>query len=165
MKSSPSVCPVPAEQQPLNEYRDLQESWFFRWGTFEQPKYVRVMVWVWAWSWIVTGPVAAASFAPAKHPVQFVLIGAGGASLVLLLVMVHLYLGWAYINNRLSSKTVVYEESGWYDGQSWSKPPETVIQDQLVVTYQVQPILQRLRRTLGILVALLLSGTLLWNLM
>ena len=27
--------------------------------------------------------------------------------------------------------TVPYEESGWYDGQVWIKPPEILIQDRL----------------------------------
>ncbi|HCA61016.1 MAG TPA: DUF1230 domain-containing protein, partial [Synechococcales bacterium UBA8647] len=26
-----SVCPVPAEQQPLRQYEELTASWFFRW--------------------------------------------------------------------------------------------------------------------------------------
>ena len=26
-----SVCPVPAEQQPLRQYEELLASWFFRW--------------------------------------------------------------------------------------------------------------------------------------
>lgn len=29
MESSVSVCPVPAEQQPLNEYEELKSSGFF----------------------------------------------------------------------------------------------------------------------------------------
>ncbi|AQK88058.1 hypothetical protein ZEAMMB73_Zm00001d038853 [Zea mays] len=28
-----------------------------------------------------------------------------------------MYLGWAYVGNRLLSATVEYEETGWYDGQ------------------------------------------------
>jgi hypothetical protein len=26
---SVSTCPVPTEQQPVNEYQELKESWFF----------------------------------------------------------------------------------------------------------------------------------------
>lgn len=141
-------CPVPSEQRPLNEYQDLQESWFFRWGLLDVPTYYRKMVWVWVWSWLVTGPVVAASLPPAKYPAKFVLVGAIAALLLPALALLRLYLGWSYINSRLTSTSVFYEESGWYDGQTWSKPPEAIAQDQLVATYQVQPILVRLQKTL-----------------
>jgi Protein of unknown function (DUF1230). len=44
---------------------------------------------------------------------------------------------------------IVYEESGWYDGQTWEKPPTVLFQEQLVSAYQVEPLLQRLRRSLA----------------
>lgn len=126
------------------------------------PAYLRKMAWVWGWSWAIAGPIAASSFAPARYPVQFFLIGAGGASLFLCLVLLRLYLGWAYISSRLSDGTVFYEESGWYDGQTWSKPLEVQTQDRLVVTYEVQPLLKRLKKTLAILALSLLGGSLVW---
>jgi hypothetical protein len=160
--STPVACPVPTEQQPLNEYRELQESGFFQWGTLALPIYLRKLAWVWGWSWAIAGPVAAASFSPAKHPVAFFLLGSAGASLFLGLVLLRLYLGWTYINARLTNDTVFYEESGWYDGQVWSKPLEVQTQDKLVVTYQVQPVLRRVRRTFGGLAIALLLGTVAW---
>jgi hypothetical protein len=41
--------------------------------------------------------------------------------------------------------TVSYEESGWYDGQTWVKTNEILIQDRLVGTYEVLPVMARLR--------------------
>jgi hypothetical protein len=158
-KSPPIACPVPDEQQPLNEYRELQESGFFQWGTMAMSVYLRKLVWVWVWSWAIAGPVAAASFPPAKHPLPFFLIGSMGASLFLALVVIRLYLGWAYIYSRLANSTVFYEESGWYDGQVWLKPLTVQTQDKLVVTYEVQPVLRRLYWTLaGLAIAILLAG-------
>jgi hypothetical protein len=161
-KVSVVACPVPSEQQPLNEYRQLSESWFFAWGTLELPAYLRKLGWVWLWSWAIAGPVAAASFSPTKYPLQFALMGAGGATLFLALILIRLYSGWAYIGDRLSSATVFYEESGWYDGQTWFKPPEVQTRDQLVLTYQVQPVLNRLRKTFTILALLILMGGIGW---
>jgi hypothetical protein len=54
---------------------------------------------------------------------------------------------------------VEYEESGWYDGQVWEKPVAWRQQDLLVATHQVKPVLQRLRRTILITLALMLAGT------
>ena len=118
-----SSSPVPPEQQPVNEYEELKNSWLFCWVTLERFDYLRKLVWVWVWSWLVSGPVAAASFPPEKSLVQFLLSGSAGASLILILVLLRLYLGWNYVRARLANKTVFYEESGWYDGQTWLKTP------------------------------------------
>lgn len=157
------VCPVPPEQRPVNEYQDLKESWFFRWATLDLKDYVKPMIWIWGWSWLIAGPVAAVSFPPEKHAMQFALCGSAGASLVVILVLFRLYLGWWYVRSRLLNATIFYEESGWYDGQLWEKPPEMLTQDHLIVTYQVQPILQRIRQTLGILCLCCFAGGLLWS--
>jgi hypothetical protein len=83
MESSVSICPVPTEQQPINEYQELQESWFFRWGTLDLPNYIKKLVWVWGVSWMLAGPWASASFAPTRYTLQFLLCGAAGAGLFL----------------------------------------------------------------------------------
>ena len=41
--------------------------------------------------------------------------------------------------------TVTYEESGWYDGQTWVKTNEVLIQDRLIGIYEVLPVINRLR--------------------
>jgi Conserved in the green lineage and diatoms 27 len=160
--NSSVVCPVPLEQRPINEYQDLKESWFFRWATLNLWAYIKPVIVLWGLSWLVSGPVAAASFVPAKHPAQFALLGAAGASILPALALLRLYLGWTYVKTRLLNTTVFYEESGWYDGQTWEKPLEVLTQDRLVVTYQVEPILQRLVRTFQILGLAFLSGAVAW---
>jgi hypothetical protein len=162
-ESSVSICPVPTEQQPLNEYQELKESWFFGWGTLELQGYIMKLAWVWAIGWLVAGPVAAASFAPSRYTAQFLLCGAAGAGIFVALILLRLYLGWMYVRDRLLRETIFYEESGWYDGQTWTKPPEVLTRDRLIVSYQIQPILQRLERTFGFLVVLVFSGGLIWN--
>jgi hypothetical protein len=52
--------------------------------------------------------------------------------------------------------TVPYEESGWYDGQIWIKPPEILLQDRLIGTYEIYPGLQRLQKTVVFFFILLL---------
>lgn len=164
MPSSAPVCPVPTEQQPINEYQELKESWFFRWATLNVWSYGKPIAILWSLSWIVTGPVAATSFAPAKHPAQFLLFGAIGAMVLPTLALLRLYLGWIYVRDRLAQPTVAYEESGWYDGQVWEKPEEVWQRDRLIVTYQIQSILDRLKVTFGIIALLLLIGVIIWQL-
>jgi hypothetical protein len=164
MNSSVSVCPVPFDQRPINEYHTLKESWLFRWVTLDLKAYLSRIVWFWSLSWSITGPIAAASFPPLDYPGKFALTAAAGASLVLASLLLRLYLGWLYIYDRLLSETVFYEETGWYDGQLWVKPPEVLVKDRLIGTYQVQPMLQRLRRTFSLLGLFLLAGWILWRL-
>lgn len=163
MESSVSVCPVPFEQQPINEYQELKDSWFFSWATLDWRSYATKMAWIWGWSWLIAGPVAAASFNPGKAPGEFILSGAAIASLFMGLALLRLYLGWLYVRSRLQNPKVFYEESGWYDGQFWTKPPEVLTRDRLIVNYQVQPILQRLKRTFGLLALLFCIGGIIWR--
>ncbi|MDX2243318.1 MAG: CGLD27 family protein [Leptolyngbyaceae cyanobacterium bins.302] len=163
--SNPAACPVPSEQLPLNQYEELQESWYFRWATLDFDPYVRKMIWLWVWSQLIAAPVAAASFSPAKFPLKFLLLSSVGGILFILLAVIRLYLGWAYVSARLADATVVYEESGWYDGQTWVKPAEVLARDRLVVSYQIQPLLKRMQATLGFLTGTLLLGAIVWKLL
>jgi hypothetical protein len=156
MKRSPSTIPIPHEQRPFNEYQQLRGSFFFRWATLEPRRYLGGIAAVWTAAWIVSGPVSAWSFPPLKMPLPFVLGGVAGALVILGLVLLRLYLGWSYIHSRLGSTRVHYEESGWYDGSFWTKPPEDVAKDRLVVEYQTAPIMRRLHRTLMILLSVLI---------
>ncbi|MDX2228742.1 MAG: CGLD27 family protein [Leptolyngbyaceae cyanobacterium bins.349] len=160
--SSPAVCPVPSEQLPLNEYEELRQSWYFRWAMLDLTAYIKKMVWLWGWSLVIAAPVAAASFAPTKSPLKFLLASSGGGILFVLLALTRLYLGWAYVSSRLVDTAVVYEESGWYDGQIWPKPLEVLTRDRLVVSYQIQPLLKRMQATLGVLIGTLLLGAIAW---
>jgi hypothetical protein len=63
--------------------------------------------------------------------------------------------GWSHVRQRLDSAKIFYEESGWYDGQTWEKPEADLAKDRLLVTYEIKPVLNRLYKTLlGIVVFL-----------
>ncbi|MDJ0733317.1 MAG: CGLD27 family protein [Nostocaceae cyanobacterium] len=164
IESSVSNCPVPAEQQPLNEYEELKSSWLFRDCTLPWRRYLTTIAWIVGLSWIIAAPVAAASFPPQKQIAHFILCSLAGASLGVLLVLLRLYLGWNYIRDRLSSPVIFYEESGWYDGQTWTKPEQLLARDRLIVTYQIQPIIKRLQISFAGLAGLLVAGTIVWHL-
>lgn len=162
MSNSSSFCPVPKEQQPINEYQELQESWFFSWAKLAPTKYIAKLVWVGVWSSIVTAPLSAASFPIAKHPVQFAVCAIAGSLIVVALTGIRLYLGWIYIKNRLYGETIFYEESGWYDGQNWLKTPEILNRDRLLVAYEIKPILQRIQMTfIALLIIIVITAIIL----
>ncbi|NJL46067.1 MAG: CGLD27 family protein [Leptolyngbyaceae cyanobacterium SM2_3_12] len=159
----PQRCPVPADQQPINEYQDVRGSWFYSWGNRDLGGYLKPVLILWLLSWVFAGPMAAASFMPSKHPLPFALSAAMGALVLPLLTLTQLYVGWAHVGGRLRQPTVPYEESGWYDGQLWVKPEEVSNRDLLIVDYQVQPVLRRIRRTIGVMAALLGLGLMAWQ--
>lgn len=159
-----SNCPVPSEQQPLNEYEQLKTSWLFRDCSLEVRYYITKIAWTWGLSWLIAGPVAYSSFPPHKYMAKFFLCGAAGASIGVVLVVLRLYLGWSYVGDRLASSRVFYEESGWYDGQHWIKPQQVLDRDRLVVNYEIKPIIQRLQITGLCLVMLFFAGTMVWHL-
>ncbi|NET37857.1 MAG: CGLD27 family protein [Cyanothece sp. SIO1E1] len=154
IKSSSPACPVPFEQQPINEYQDLKESWFYSWASRNLRGYLIPIVVLCGFGWLLSGPVTAASFAPTRHPVQFFIAGLAGAGIVPALALVQLHLGWLYVRDRLLKPTVIYEESGWYDGQSWTKPEAVLVRDRLIATHEIQPIFERLKRTCGVLLGI-----------
>ncbi|XHU96695.1 MAG: CGLD27 family protein [cyanobacterium endosymbiont of Rhopalodia gibba] len=157
-----NICPVPAEQQPVNEYENLKKSCFFRWATLETKLYWRKITYVGLIGWILSIPITAASFPPKTSPFLFILCNNLGAGLMVTLVVIQLGLSWCYVGNRLRKKTIFYEESGWYDGQTWFKPPEVLTRDRLIVSYQVDPILQRLTRTKVIIVGIIIGNIIMW---
>ncbi|HEY9648839.1 MAG TPA: CGLD27 family protein [Chroococcidiopsis sp.] len=165
MKSTAPVCPVPTEQQPLNEFQQLQESWFFRWATLDWVGYLKPIVILWLLNWAIAAPVATVSFPVGKYPLYFFLSGSAGASVIPVLALVRLWLGWAYVRDRLSKPEIFYEESGWYDGQSWTKPEEVLQRDRLIVSYQIQPLLKRIQQTFAAFAILMALGSVIWALL
>jgi hypothetical protein len=162
MSTSSSFCPVPKEQQPINEYQELQSSWFFSWAKLPPAKYITKLIWVGVWSLIITAPLAEASFELSKSPVQFGICTIGGSLIFVGLAAIRLYLGWIHVKERLYDESVFYEESGWYDGQTWLKTPEILDRDRLIVSYEVQPILKRIQFTFLIILGTVIAGIIAW---
>lgn len=163
-KSSISArCPVPIDQIPIKQYESMSESWFYSWVGRSLRQYVTPIVCLWLLSWVVIGPMSAASFAPAKMTPQFVISASLGALLLPTLALVQIYTGWYHVCDRLAQQAVPYEESGWYDGQTWQKPEEVYNRDCLVADYQIKPILHRLQKTFAIICGTIAFGLVTWQ--
>ena len=161
-KSTVNFCPVPREQQPIYEYEQLKESWLFDWGTLAIAQYIRKVVWVGFWSLVFVAPLSMSIFSPAKAPIELILSCLIGVSLLIGLFLSRIYLGWQYVKDRLKSDRIFYEESGWYDGQTWLKPTAMIDRDRLVVSYEIEPILTRLQKTYGSIAVIILVCSLIW---
>ncbi|MEM8721541.1 MAG: CGLD27 family protein [Cyanobacteria bacterium P01_G01_bin.39] len=161
-KSTLNFCPVPQEQQPIYEYEQLKESWLFNWGILATGKYVRKIIWVSFWSLLIVAPLSMSIYTPIKNPWELVLSSIIGVALLTGLFLSRIYLGWQYVKNRLKSDRIFYEESGWYDGQTWLKPTAMLNRDRLIVSYEIEPIMARLQKTYGLIVLIVASCSLIW---
>ncbi|MFO7630819.1 MAG: CGLD27 family protein [Prochlorococcaceae cyanobacterium] len=153
-----AACPVPPEQQPLQQFQELSCSLFFRWPLESLKGLLRALALCWLAALPLSLLVASGSVALRQSPPRLLAAGAVAALVLPLLVLVRQWLGWTTIHRRLLAESVDYEESGWYDGQVWEKPLAWRQQDWLVATQEVGPVLGRLQRAMGIAAALLLWG-------
>ncbi|XP_049373733.1 uncharacterized protein ycf36 isoform X1 [Solanum verrucosum] len=151
-------CPVPLDQQPVNEFKTLSNSFPFSWASGDLVEYCsRLFATGLAFALFVGLPVNLyGSAGPIPEPLKPFLGAVSGGLIVVTLAVVRMYLGWAYIGNRLLSATVEYEETGWYDGQIWVKTPEVLARDRLLGSFSVKPVLSRLKNTLVVLATSLL---------
>lgn len=140
---------VPRDQRPVNELKALRDDWLYSWAALEPPQLAAragvLFAGVFA---LVAGPVSNGTFDPARQPLEFGLAAAAGSLVVVAVALLRIYLGWAYVGQRLLAAVVEYEETGWYDGQLFVKPPKVLARDRLLGAYQVNPALARLRGSL-----------------
>ncbi|KAL8229229.1 hypothetical protein R6Q57_014129 [Mikania cordata] len=140
---------VPFEQRPVNEYSSLKEGPLYSWGELKPTSFFLRLGGLWLVTFTLLGiPVSAASFNPSTDPLRFLLAAGTGTLFLVSLVVLRIYLGWSYVGDRLLSAVIPYEESGWYDGQMWVKPPEILARDRLLGSYKVKPVVKLLKQTL-----------------
>ncbi|KAH7523811.1 hypothetical protein FEM48_Zijuj06G0051600 [Ziziphus jujuba var. spinosa] len=149
-RPSETECPVPVEQQPINEYQNLATSFPFSWASGDFVEYCSRLVATGASFALFIGlPVAwFGAVGPDSEPLKRSLCAVSSGILVVTVAVLRMYLGWAYVGNRLLSATVEYEETGWYDGQMWVKTAEVLARDRLLGSFSVKPVLSRLKYTL-----------------
>nr|YP_009314135.1 Hypothetical protein ycf36 [Izziella formosana]SCW22389.1 Hypothetical protein ycf36 [Izziella formosana] len=150
MSSQKKVCPVPFDQQPLNEYKALRESPLFASSAMEFPVFIARLAIVFFMILLFCLAINIMSVNIRQISLNTVGYTILCSLLSIELLLVRLYLGWSYVLKRLFSASIFYEESGWYDGQLWVKTVDILTQDRLVGIYQVQPLIKRIKRLLFI---------------
>ncbi|XP_077211825.1 YCF36, putative (DUF1230) isoform X2 [Tasmannia lanceolata] len=140
-------CPVPSDQLPVNEYQNLAGSFPFSWAAADLRLYSsRLLLTGASFALFVGLPVAGFGVVDPEKEALKCIVGALAAGLfAVTFAVLRIYLGWAYVGNRLLSATVEYEETGWYDGQ-------------------VKPVLNRVKLTLvGLAISLVMCVMLFIN--
>nr|WDB00679.1 hypothetical protein CVCH_165 [Cavernulicola chilensis] len=156
-------CPVPEEQLPCNEYKAMKESYFYYLPKLNLINYYIFIGTIWILTGILMNQIIFESFSIFKSPISYILVSTITTNVIINVILIHIYLGWSYISKRLISATVIYEESGWYDGQIWIKPSNILTKDRLINNYEIIPILLRVKRSIIILSILLIIQTLIYT--
>ncbi len=155
-------CPVPKNQQPTNEFIELTKSKFFSW-----PKSTKLFSFVLLKSWLVAFIlfifISSGSVYFKTTMFKYILLSFFSSLSLPLLLSIRLYLGWKHVFKRLTSEKVEYEESGWYDGQTWIKPVNLKEKESIIALLEVRPILKNLIQFISIILIFALSGILLFQ--
>ena len=157
-----SKCPVPREQQPTNEFIELSKSIFFSWPKTKKTLTL-ILIKFWVGAFVLFLIISSGSIYFKTSLFKYILLSLFSSLLVPLLITLRLYLGWNHVFKRLTSEKVEYEESGWYDGQVWIKPLVLKEKESLIASIEVKPILKNLIQIFSIILALALSGILLFQ--
>ena len=151
------ICPVPKNQRPLNEFNSIRNSWLISWPFLERYIFYRKLT----VSWLLITPISLTiSYGSdyLKNNIFELTFVSFTASLALpVFLLIRQWLSWIYIYKRLNSENIEYEESGWYDGQTWEKPIDWRSKDLLIAQYQIKPILNHLELIIILLLVITIS--------
>ena len=154
------ICPVPQNQRPINEYKSLRNSWIISWPFLERSIFYKKLT----FSWLLFTPISLIiSYGSdyLKNNIFELIFTSFIASLVLpILLIIRQWLSLFYIYKRLNSEKIEYEESGWYDGQTWEKPVDWRAKDLLIAQYQIKPVLNHLEVIIVLLISVIISSIL-----
>ena len=157
-----SICPVPREQQPTNEFIELSKSKIFSWPKTKK-SLISVLIKFWVCTFAIFLVISSGSIYFKTSLLKYILLSFFSSLSIPLLISIRLYLGWDHVFKRLTSERVEYEESGWYDGQIWIKPLVLREKESLIASIEVKPILKNIIQIFSILSVLALSGILLFQ--
>ena len=155
-------CPVPKDQQPTNEFIELSKS-----KIFSLPKskksFSLILIKYWVGTFIIFLAISSGSVYFETSTLKYILLSFFSSLSFPFLFSLRLYLGWNHIFKRLTSEKIEYEESGWYDGQTWIKPLNLKEKESLIALVEVKPILKNLIQTISLISITALLGILLFQ--
>ena len=139
-----TICPVPPNQRPLNEFNSIRNSWIISWPFLERSIFYRKLIFSWFFITPISFIISYGSDYLKNNIFDLAFVSLTASLSLPILLLTRQWLSWVYIYKRLNSETIEYEESGWYDGQIWEKPIEWRAKELLIAQHQIKPILNHL---------------------
>ena len=157
---SDEYSPVPFDQQPLQEFIKLSNSWFFILPLSKKKVfYIRLII-IWFSSSVIYFFIGSGSYYLSKHIIELFIVSLIYSLSIPIIILFRQYLGWGYIYRRLISKIVEYEESDWHDGQRWEKTIAIQQKDLLIAKLEVRPTIQLLKNSMiNVIILFIISLT------
>ena len=154
------ICPVPQDQRPINEFNSIRNSWIISWPFLERNIFYRKLMFSWLLITPVSLTISYGSDYLKNNIFELIFLSFTASVAFPILILIRQWLSWVYIYKRLNSEKIEYEESGWYDGQTWEKPISWRAKDLLIAQHQVKPILNHLKVIILLLISIIISSLL-----
>ena len=154
------ICPVPLNQRPLNEFNSIRNSWIISWPCLERNIFYRKLTFSWLFITPVSLTISYGSDYLKNNIFELIFLSFTASVAFPIFILIRQWLSWVYIYKRLNSEKIEYEESGWYDGQTWEKPIDWRAKDLLIAQHQIKPILNHLKVIILILISVVISSLL-----
>ena len=151
------ICPVPANQRPLNEFNSIRNSWIISWPFLEKNIFYRKLIVSWLFITPISLTISYGSDYLKNNIFELIFLSLTASLAFPILLLIRQWLSWVYIYKRLNSENIEYEESGWYDGQTWEKPIDWRAKDLLIAQHQIKPILHHLEVIIILLISIVIS--------
>ncbi len=152
------ICPVPQNQRPLNEFNSIKNTWIISWPFLDRNIFYRKLIVSWLFITPVCLTISYGSNYLKNNTFELILISLTVSLASPILILIRQWLSWVYIYRRLNSEKIEYEESGWYDGQTWEKPIDWRAKDLLIAQHQIKPILNHLEVIIILLISVIISS-------
>jgi hypothetical protein len=140
-----SLCPIPEEQKPINQYIDLKENSFLQWIFLTKKKYQKKFVFFYLFTFVILFYFRFTVLIPEKF--HFFMENTRINSFFFLIFFSFLFVFFKDINKRLQNSKLIYEETSWFDTQTWEKPFFLIKNDKLISIKKIQPIFQKITYT------------------
>ncbi len=154
------ICPVPPNQRPLNEFNSIMNSWIISWPFLEKNIFYRKLTFSWLSIIPISLTISYGSDYLKNNIHELIAISLTASLAFPILLLIRQWLSWSYIFKRLNSENIEYEESGWYDGQTWEKPISWRAKDLLIAQHQIKPILNHLEVLIVLLISVIIFSLL-----
>jgi hypothetical protein len=130
------LCPIPESQKPINEYINLKDATFLFTTKNYKKQFFFPATLLFLLCFLLLG-----SFDSFFMPLLL-------SNIFLFFFYFLIYIQWKEMKNRFLEARIFYEEGSWYDGQIWEKPFLLIKNDRLLVSQKIDPIIQRVSRTI-----------------
>ena len=141
------LASVLLKQLPINQYKDLKQSKFFRWAILSRWKYATKLLAVWIGGFLVA-MVVLGSLSVHHDIMSAVYGGATVEKIAVLLSLTKLYIAWCRIHLHPIAQEIDYKIYDSIEDNVWCKPKLILSKDLLIDRFQVRPILQRIKQTI-----------------